>query len=233
MAYRIDFHTHTGHSSDSLLPAERLLEQAVIRGLAAVVVTDHNSLGGALQARALVARQRGRFPNLLVYVGEEIKTSEGEVTGIGLHEPIPRGLTPEATIDRIRAQGGLVVVPHPFDRLRHSRLQEPALERVAHLVDAVEVLNARTTLAEDNARARAFATGRGLAGVGGSDAHTAQEVGTAYLEIDEPPAAEPSALLAQIRRGRVGGRLSTPLVHAGSTLARWRKRLGLAPAVQL
>src|SRR5439155_12841763 len=137
--YRVDFHSHTGHSSDSLLPAARLLAAAARRRLAAIAITDHNSLGGALQARALAERDPEGFGGLAVIAGEEVKTSEGEITGLFLREPIPRGLTPEETIRRIKDQGGLVLVPHPFDRLRGSRLQARALERVAHLLDAVEV----------------------------------------------------------------------------------------------
>ena len=233
MAYRIDFHTHTGHSSDSLLPAARLLVAAARRGLAVVCVTDHNSLGGALQAQALVERQAARFGGLRVVVGEEVKTSEGEITGLFLREEIPRGLTPEETIRRIRDQGGLVVVPHPFDRLRGSRLTFAALERIVSNVDAVEALNARTTLARDNRRAQAFAVEHGLLQVAGSDAHIWQEVGRAFVELDEPPALTPQGLLEQLRRGRIGGGLSNPVVPVGSKVAKWRKLAGLAPQVQL
>jgi predicted metal-dependent phosphoesterase TrpH len=233
VGYRIDLHTHTGHSSDCLLPAARLLDAAVRRGLAGIAVTDHNLLGGAVQAQSLVAREPERYRGLTVVPGEEVMTSEGELIGLFLHEPIPRGLTPEETITRIRAQGGLVMVPHPFDRLRGSRIAAGALERVAGLVDAVEVFNARTTFPADNARALAFARRHELPAAGGSDAHVAAEVGNGYVELEAPPAGHPQALLAQLRSGRIGGRPSLPLVHAGSKLARWRKRLGLAPAIQL
>ena len=233
--YRLDCHAHTGHSSDCLLPAERLLAAALRRGLAGIAVTDHDSFGGALQAAALAERVPEHYgcARLAVIPGEEVKTTEGEIIGLGLREAIPRGLTPEETIARIRDQGGLAIVPHPFDRLRGSRLREAALLRVAHLVDAIEVLNARTTVPADNTRARVFARAHRLLMVAGSDAHTAREVGAAYVELDAPPSVEPAALLEQLRRGRTGGRLSLPLVHLDSKLARWRKRLGLAPAVQL
>ena len=102
-----------------------------------------------------------------------------------------------------------------------------------HEVDAIEVLNARTTFASDNRRAEAFAARHGLLQVAGSDAHIWQEVGRAVVELDEPPALAPQAFLEQLRRGRVGGGLSNPLVHVGSKLAKWRKRAGLAPQVQL
>jgi predicted metal-dependent phosphoesterase TrpH len=233
MPYRIDLHAHTGHSSDSLLPAACLLRAAAERGLSAIAVTDHNSLGGAIQAASLVRRHPESFGQIMVIMGEEVKTTEGEIMGLFLHEPIPRDLTPEETIRRMRDQGGLVVVPHPFDRIRHSRLTAAALDRVAHLVDAIEVLNARTTLAKDNHRAQVFAAARHLLSTAGSDAHVAGEVGTAYLEIDEIPGSTSEALLRQLETGRVCGRLSSPLVHVYSKIATWRKKLGLAPTVQL
>jgi len=233
VAYRADLHSHTGHSKDSLLPAAALLRAAAARGLSAIAVTDHDSLSGGQQAYELAARRPEWFGGVRVLPGSEIKTAEGEIIGLFLQRDVPRGLSPEETIARIREQGGLVIVPHPFDRPRHSRLTESALRRVAHLVDAIEGLNARTTLARDNLVAQRFAHEHGLAVTAGSDAHVAIEVGRAYVVLDEPPSDVPAALLAQIRAGRLGGGLSSPLVHVYSKLASWRKKLGIAPAVQL
>jgi predicted metal-dependent phosphoesterase TrpH len=234
--YKVDFHSHTGHSKDSLCPASALLDAAVRRGLAGLAVTDHDTLDGAPQAMALVRRDPERYRGLTILPGEEVKTREGELIGLFIRETIPRGLTPEETIRRIRDQGGLVLVPHPFDRVRGSRLRAEALERVAAVagqIDAIEVFNARTTLVGDNHRAVDFARQRGLLQVAGSDAHVPWEVGHAYVELDEPPATTPAALLAQLRRGRVVGRPTNPVAHVYSSLAKLRKRYGLAPAVQL
>ncbi|MAG37206.1 MAG: histidinol-phosphatase, partial [Dehalococcoidia bacterium] len=154
---------------------------------------------------------------------------EGEIIGLFLEQEIPRGLTPKETIERIRDQGGLVTVPHPLDRLRGSRLREAALRRVAQLVDAIEVINARVTFPGDNRRAAEFAEQHGLTITAGSDSHAPHEVGTAYVLLDEPPAHEPAALLAQLQRARASGGLSRPTVHFHSIAARWRKRLGLVP----
>ncbi|HEU5315769.1 MAG TPA: PHP domain-containing protein [Chloroflexota bacterium] len=233
MVFRADLHSHTGHSKDSLLPADALLRAAAARGMNALAVTDHDSLGGAEQAMALAERQPERFGGIRVIPGSEIRTREGEIIGLFLRRNIPRGLSPEETIAAIREQAGLVIVPHPLDRLRGSRLTEVALHRVAHLVDSVEGLNARTTFPGDNLRAQRFAREHGLCMTAGSDAHVAREAGTAYLELDEEPAAQPQSLLAQIRRARVRGGLSAPTVHVYSKLATWRKRLGIAPAIQL
>jgi predicted metal-dependent phosphoesterase TrpH len=231
--YRVDFHSHTGHSKDSLCPAHRLLEAAARRGLAALAVTDHDTFGGAQQALAVVARDPQRYGGLVILPGEEVKTAEGELIGLLINETIPRGLSPEETIVRIHDQGGLVLVPHPFDRIRHSRLQASALERVVSHVDAFEVFNARTTFAGDNRAAEVFAKRHDLPQVAGSDAHVAWEVGHTYVEFDAPPATTAQALLAQLRQGRIVGKPSSPIVHLGSSLAKYRKRFGLAPMVQL
>ena len=233
MVYKVDLHSHTGHSKDSLLPAATLLREAAERGMAAIAVTDHDSLGGALQAAALVERRPEEFGGITVIPGSEVMTTEGEIIGLFLREDVARGLAPEETIRRMRAQGALVIVPHPFDRIRGSRLREDALRRVAHLVDAIEGLNARTTLPADNIRAQRFAAEHGRLLTAGSDAHVRGEAGRAYVEIDSPPSGDAAGLLEQIRAGRLGGSLSAPTVHIFSKLSTWRKRLGIAPHVQL
>ncbi len=229
--YRVDLHSHTGHSKDSLLPASQLLDTAVKRGISAIAVTDHNSLGGARQAAALVAR-RG-YGDLRILPGSEIKTREGEIIGLLIEKDVPRGLSPEETIAAIREQNGLVIVPHPCDRLRGSRLTAVALTRVAHLVDAIEGFNARTILKADNLAAQQFARERDLPVTAGSDAHVAQEAGAAYLVFQEPASLDSMVLLDQIRHAALGGVLSPPSVHVWSKIATWRKRLGIAPAIQL
>jgi len=246
--FRIDFHSHTGHSPDAAVPAASVLDGAVRAGLTTLCVTDHNTVDGGRQAASLVARRPDRYPGLSVIIGEEVMTSEGEVIGLFLTTTIPRGLTPEETIKRIRDQGGLVTVPHPFDRLRGSRLRKTAIQRIADagLIDAIEVLNARVTFSADNDRAIAFARAYQLPVVAGSDAHTAAEVGRAWVALDEPPGMTTDILRAQLEVTRVtpsrpqattghaiGGRLSSPVVHLGSTLARWQRRLGLLPDVVL
>jgi predicted metal-dependent phosphoesterase TrpH len=232
-SYKVDLHSHTGHSKDSLCPAGALLDAAVRRGLSGLAVTDHDTLDGALQAMAILERQPQCYPGLTVLPGEEVKTREGELIALFIHQTIPPWLTPEETITRIRDQGGVVLVPHPFDRVRGSRLRAEALERVAHLVDGIEVFNARTTIDGDNHEAVAFARRHGLLSTAGSDAHVSWEVGHAYVALDEPPTATPAAFLKQLQRGRIVGRPTNPVAHAFSTLAKLRKRFGLAPTVQL
>ncbi len=212
---RVDLHTHTFYSSDSRLTLEAAVAGWQAAGITCVAITDHNTIAGAL-----VLREQGA---IRVIVGEEIRTCEGEIIGLFLEEEIPRGLTPEETIARIRKQGGLVMVPHPFDRFRRSRLSEEALLRVRHQVDILEVFNARTPLPWDNERALRFARENHITPAVGSDAHTARELGRAYVEMAD--FATPDAFLTALRQGRLVMRRSPLLVHVQTRWEKVRSRL--------
>lgn len=212
---RVDMHCHTRLSKDSLNDPRKLVEVAASRGIGALCVTDHNGL-----ANALALSRMDDLP-IRVIPSEEVKTNEGEIIGYFLKELVPKGLTPEETVQRIKDQGGLVGVPHPFDTMRTgSRLQTPALDRLvrAGMVDILEVFNARATKAEDNQKALEYAREHNLAMSAGSDAHTLIEVGRAYVEI--PPFTTPTEFLAALRLGTVHGTLSSTLIHLGSTFAK-------------
>jgi predicted metal-dependent phosphoesterase TrpH len=211
---KIDLHVHTTYSGDCLTPFEAIIEACRRRGLS-VAITDHNRIEGALAFREIAP-----FP---VIVGEEIDTLEGEIIGLFLEKGIPRGLTPEETIARIKEQGGLVYIPHPMDRVRRSVLRREALERITDQVDALEVFNARVTFPADNEEARRFAQEHGLPQGAGSDAHTPWEIGRAYVEME--PFNDPQEFLRHLAQGRVVGRLSNPLVHLATTWAKLYKRL--------
>ena len=168
-----------------------------------------------------------------VIMGEEIKTTEGEVIALFMREPlpaepVPKGLPPVETVKRIKALGGLVVVPHPFDRLRRSPLNARALEEVLPYADAVEVLNARTWVAADNERSRRLSRAWNLPATAGSDAHTLGEIGAAYVEME--PFDGPDEFLRALVRGRVAGKASSIWVHVPSTVAKLVKRLGAGRA---
>lgn len=184
-----------------------------------IAVTDHNELRGALELQ-----KRAPF---VVIPGEEIKTTQGEIIGLFLHEWIPPGLPPGETIARIRAQGGLVYVPHPFDEVRGSRLRREALIQITPDVDILEVYNARNALPSYNTRALQYAQEHGLLAGAGSDVHTLSEYGRAYVDI--PPFSGPDDFLTSMRRGTWHGRLSTPWVHVRTRIDSARKRTGLAP----
>ena len=210
---RTDFHTHTSDSKDSLTSPEQLVTAARRRGLDRIVVTDHNSITGALSAHALDPE--------LVIVGEEIMTTQGEILAAFVTEEIPRGLSPQETIRRLRGQGAFIGVSHPFDRWRSGAWKPEDLLEIAPLVDAIEVFNARCLFREDNAKALEFSCQHSLPGTAGSDGHAALEVGAACLVT--PPFSGPDELRMVIREGKVQGRLSPFWVHFASSYARWRK----------
>ena len=144
-------HAHRG-SHDCSIGVEELLDHAEAEGLGAIAVTDHNVFGGALEAVELA---RGR--DLVVIPGEEIKTDDpGEVIGLFLSEEIPRGMPFADTIAAIRAQGGLVYLPHPFDRL-HAIPDPATLHRHLADIDVFEVYNARLLFEAYNDEALRFA----------------------------------------------------------------------------
>ncbi|CAA9552159.1 MAG: hypothetical protein AVDCRST_MAG18-404 [uncultured Thermomicrobiales bacterium] len=216
---KLDLHMHSHHSRDCTIPTAEVLRICQRRGMGGIAITDHNSLAGGLEGVRLAP------PGFTVIVGEEVKSSEGEIIGLFLSEEIPGGLTPEETAGRIRAQGGVVIVPHPFDPLRRSPLKRPALERlaVAGLVDAIEILNARMALKSHNLRGAEFAARMGLPGTAGSDAHSRPEYAHAWLEI--APFTTPAEFLANLPTATIGGNLSPFFVHLLSTVAKRRKKI--------
>src|ERR671923_1156277 len=193
-----DLHTHTSWSHDCRIGVAELLDHAELEGLGAIAVTDHNVFGGAQEAVEL-ARTR----DLVVIPGEEMKTAgQGEVIGLFLSEEIPRGLTFEETIAAIRAQGGLVYLPHPFDRL-HAIPDAPTLQRHLADIDVFEVYNARLLFEAYNEEALRFATKYNLTMGAGSDAHVLQGLGTGALRMrafDGPEEFLVSLRTAQVLR---------------------------------
>ena len=173
-----DLHTHTSWSHDCGVPVEALLDHAEEQGLGAIAVTDHNVFGGALEAAEL-ARGRG----LTVIPGEEVKTDgQGEVIGLFLSEEIPRGLSFADTVAAIRSQGGLVYLPHPFDR-RHAIPDPATLHRHLADVDVFEVYNARLLFEAYNDEALRFARKYNLTMGAGSDAHVLPGLGTGVVRM--------------------------------------------------
>src|SRR6201985_1702359 len=156
---------HTDHSGDCATPVEVLLQTARDRGLGAIAITDHNEVSGALEARRIAAEMDG----LKVIVGEEIKTAEqGEVIGLFLEEKIPKGMTMAETIAAIREQGGLVYVPHPFDRF-HSVPDYEHLIEIVEEIDILEVFNPRVAVTSFNEEAERFASKYRIVPGAGSD----------------------------------------------------------------
>lgn len=175
---RVDLHVHTMWSGDSTTTPEEFERAIVESGLDVVCITDHHAIAGALHLRERL--------DCRVIVGEEIRSSAGEIIGLFLSERIPAGMSPRATAIAIREQNGVVYIPHPFDPMRRH-LSETALVDLsrAGLVDAVEVLNAKTSLRHLNERAAAHASEYGLFAGAGSDAHVPDAIGAAYVEMPD------------------------------------------------
>ncbi len=214
MIYKVEFHCHTRYSKDSLTSPEELLKARERKGLDRVVITDHNTIRGALHARELDPEH--------VIVGEEIMTQQGEILAAFVQEEIPACLPAKLVIAALREQGAFISVSHPFDRMRSGSWALPDLIEIAPLVDAIEVFNARCMLPAANRKALEFAQQHGLPGTAGSDAHHTYELGRAWLAVPAFSSAE--ELRQAIASGRVEGKASAPWVHLFSRYATWRKQ---------
>jgi predicted metal-dependent phosphoesterase TrpH len=178
----VDLHMHTDHSGDCATPVEVLLAKAQEEGLGAIAVTDHNEISGALEARKQAAELDPAHP-VKVIVAEEVKTaSQGEVIGLFIEEKIPRGLSLEETVAEIKRQGGLVYVPHPFDRM-HAVPDYEHLLSILDDVDAIEVFNPRVAIGAFNEEAARFAAKYRIVAGAGSDSHVAQGLGSVRIRM--------------------------------------------------
>lgn len=180
-------------------------------------MTDHNTIAGAQETARLAP-----FP---VIIGEEVKTADGDLIGLFLQEEVPPGLPAVETAKRIKEQGGLVVLPHPYDVLRLSVIRKAVLGDLLPLVDAVEGFNARNVFGNANARAMALARAHGKAAIAVSDAHHPLEVGRTYTLL---PFYEgtPESLRAAMREATLVCRPSSPLVHLITAVNRVLRRFG-------
>src|SRR6266550_4327210 len=174
----VDLHMHTDHSHDCATPVEVLLASAHTQGLGAIAITDHNEISGALEARAHAAEA-----GVKVIVGEEVKTAgQGEVIGLFIEEKIPRDLTLEETVAEIKRQGGLVYVPHPFDRM-HAVPDYEHLLTILDDLDAIEVFNPRVAIGAFNDEAVRFAGKYRIVAGAGSDSHVAAGLGSVRIRM--------------------------------------------------
>ena len=187
----VDLHCHTSASFDSLASPESIVKAAAKRGITHLAITDHDRIEGALRARDAAP------DGLTVIVGEEVKTADGDLIALFLERAVAPGRPARETIAEVREQGGLVGIPHPFDRYRGSMLKDPRLEAIGGLVDWVEAHNARVVGGTGNERAAAFAHEMGLPGIAVSDAHSSLEVGVAYTVLEGDPST-PEGLLAAL-----------------------------------
>lgn len=213
MRVRLDLHVHTTYSFDSAIDPASLREICRERGLDGVAITDHDSLRGSLEFAS-------ELPDLLVVPGSEIRSSEGEIIGLFLSEEVPSGLTAPETMRRIHEQGGLVLIPHPFDIVKLKRMRASRLEELMEEIDAMEALNGKPRWWLANRRAQHFAREHRLPVTAGSDAHKAAHVGLLYTEMER--FTGPQEFLASLRDASVHGRRYSPWA---SQLDRWKARL--------
>ncbi len=209
----VEFHCHTEYSRDSLSRIDALLKTCRSKGIDRLVVTDHNTIAGAIRARELDPER--------VIVGEEIMTREGELLAAFVKEEIPAGLPPLTAIARLREQEAFISVSHPFDFLRRGHWRMKPLLEIIPLVDAIETFNARCLWPVSNMKALAFARRHHLRRTVGSDAHHLSEVGNAVLRL--PAFTDATSLRNVLDQARPGLRLSAPWVHFYSSYAKTRK----------
>ncbi|HEV8468784.1 MAG TPA: PHP domain-containing protein [Candidatus Limnocylindria bacterium] len=210
-------HTHSEASPDSRTSIADQARAIRAAGLDVVCATDHNTILGALRLREIADGFR-------VIVGEEISSRDGEIIGLFLESAVPRDLGGEETIARIRDQGGIVVIPHPFSINRRYHMRRAALDRLRPTIDALEVFNAREAFALNNRAAASYAREHRMIGAAGSDAHRAVEIGRAFVEM--PDFAGRADFIEALRAGTVHGRLSGTTVHFLTRYDRLRKWLG-------
>ena len=212
---KADLHIHSQHSLDCNMPLEKIIERCQEVGVNCIALCDHGTAEGALQLREIAPFK--------VIVAEEVLTPHGEIMGLFLEETIPSGLSVPEVISRIRAQGGLVCIPHPFDRLRYSALDSNIVEELAEQIDVIEVFNARSLLANLSNKAQLLAEKYGIRQSAGSDAHTAGEIGNAYIEMPEFKSRDD--FLPALAKGKVVGHRTNPMIHFASVWSRLKSNL--------
>ena len=216
---RVDMHMHTQASFDCLSDPRRVIEAAAARGVQRIAITDHNRVSTALEMAEA-------YPDSVI-PGEEVKTKEGiDVIGLYVEEEIPKGTPAREVCRRVKDQGGLVYLPHPYARGKGGSGRYA--EELAPLVDIIEVFNARLHPGNLNESGEELAARWSKPRGAGSDAHMLGEVAGAWVEVEQHP-NEPAALLAALEHAQVRGVTAPWVVHLASTWAKVRKRLPRAP----
>ncbi len=213
MKIKLDLHIHTTYSFDSNIDPEGLSKVCHERGLDGVAITDHDSLQGGLAFAC-------ELSDLIVIPGSEIRSAEGEIIGLFLSEEVPPGLPAPETMRLIHEQGGLVVIPHPFDIVKLKRMRARRLEELLDEIDAIEALNGKPRWWWANASAQRFADSHGVPVTAGSDAHKAGHVGLLYTEMDA--FSGPTEFMTSLAEATVHGKRYSPWA---SQLDRWKARL--------
>jgi predicted metal-dependent phosphoesterase TrpH len=199
---------------------EKIVERCLELDINCIAVADHDTIAGALKLREIAPFR--------VIIAEEILTPAGEIMGLFLSEKVSQRPSPQETISRIRDQGGLVAIPHPFGRSLPWHANALTSAEVLSQVDIIETFNSRTLFSNSIARAEKLAKDWGKFASAGSDAHTPGEIGRAYVEM--PEFDGPADFLNSLAQGRIFGQKSSYLAHFASTWAKIRKRIVGSPS---
>jgi predicted metal-dependent phosphoesterase TrpH len=194
---------------------EDIISRCRKMGIDCVNICDHDSVQGAFELKEIAGFK--------VIVSEEILTPQGEIMGMFLKERIPSGGSVGQAISRIKEQGGLVCIPHPFDRFRGLKMEMEDIEKLAGQIDVMEIFNARCTLSSYNNKATDFALKHDIPGTAGSDAHGAGEIGQTYVEM--PEFSGPADFLVALRQGKLHKKKAGIAVYLNSILARFKKSM--------
>ena len=214
---KVDLHVHTRWSPDAVSSPQKIVDRCLRAGLGCIAITDHNTIHGALEVQ--------RLAPFFVIVGEEIKTTAGDIIGLFLWKEIPKCLSPLETVGAIKEQGGLVSIPHPLDRFRRSAMRGSVLETLIPHVDIIEGFNSRTLLQRYNRKALEVAQQHDIPVAAVSDAHSATELGHTYAEMEDFEVSAPG-LKAALFNATLVTRRANPLLRLVPSLARLRRLFG-------
>ena len=178
---RVEFHVHTTTSACYCLTNEQILEKTKKNKTNYLIITDHNSIEGALRCRDFLEKSESKTK---VIIGEEVATQDGEIIGFFLQNKIQKGMSAKETVEEILKQKGLVAIPHPFDRLRHKAINKN-IEKVLEFRPLIEIFNARVIFPWENEKAKQFSEKHNLPVLVGSDAHLESELGNTFMEMED------------------------------------------------
>lgn len=211
---KADLHVHTRHSIDSYMSYQQLIEACQSKGINCIAVADHGTTLGA--------RELSKIAPFKIIICEEVRTPYGEIMGMFLQEDIPDKIPVDEAVRRIREQGGLICIPHPYDHVRPSAFRNARmLEELADRVDIIEVFNSRSLFPGAEKKARSLASRHNKLISFGSDGHSPSEVGYAFVEMTD--FNSPQEFLKSLAGASFHGRKSSPLIHLITTTARLSK----------
>ena len=216
---KADLHVHSYRSNDSCSTPSAIVSRSLKTGINCLAITDHNTIDGALEIQTIAP--------FTVIIGEEIKSSGGEIIGLFLDEVIPPGLTPLETAKAIKAQSGLVMAPHPFDRVRSSALGLKGFHEIISYLDLIETFNGRNWLNSSDLKATELSLKYNLGAVTVTDSHSTLELGRSYNLMPQFDGT-PSGLLTSLTKSKAIMARSRFITRLAPLSAKIRKRMRIA-----